>query len=106
VTGGPPGPPADPSEGPAALVPGAGPGVWDGTGGPSRAETLAGRVVLALMAFAVPLDVMPLLEEYSVTVAIGGLLALAVAWHVASTGRVRSAPAPILCCGRRTWPPR
>ena len=56
------------------------------------------------MAFAVPLDVMPLFEEYSVTVAIGGLLALAVAWHVASTGRVRSAPAPILLlAGFAAW---
>jgi O-antigen ligase len=104
LTGGPPGRPADPSEGPAALAPGEAPGTWAGSGGVSRAEALAGRVVLALMAFAVPLDVMPLFEEYSITVAIGGVLALAVAWHVASTGRVRSAPAPILLlAGFAAW---
>jgi len=96
LTGEPPGLPADPSEGPAALAPGGVPGGWASTAGASRAEALTGRAVLALMAFAVPLDVMPMFEQYSITVAIGALLAIAVAWQVASTGRLRSAPAAIL----------
>ena len=52
--------------------------------------------VLAFMAFAVPLDVLPLIGDSSVTSAIGGSLALAAAWQMISTRRVRTPPAALL----------
>lgn len=56
----------------------------------------APQLVLAAMAFAVPLDVMPLFGEASITSAVGLVLALAAAWQVFVTGVVRAPPPAIL----------